>query len=212
MSLNLIASADLDKNKNLFSIFHLNINSIFGKLHDIDVILNLGVHDIVMINESKLDESIPKKFYKHNDYYKLRRDRGGDSGGGGILVFIKKIYETVFSYQSLCYEFIYFELKINNTKYAFVSAYKTPTNVKGCDFLLALQEFLFTGDLNSTPIFIIGDLNMDLFDASKSKRLNEFMSFMHYKNYVNEPTREATCFFQDTQSFKNTKTLTTFTI
>lgn len=45
------------------AVFHLNLNSIFNKMDDIDMVLNLNLYDIVMINESKLDDTVPIDFY-----------------------------------------------------------------------------------------------------------------------------------------------------
>ena len=78
-----------------------------------------------MINESKLDDLVPIKFYQHINYRLLRRDRGNDSGGGGVLVFVKKCLEVAFYHNSLDFEFIYFEIKINRKLYAFESAYRS---------------------------------------------------------------------------------------
>lgn len=122
-----------------------------------------------MINETKLDETVPLNFYSHLSYRSLRRDRGNGSSGGGIMVFIKKSIELVFSFNSLDFEFIYFELKINNKLYAFISAYKSP-KIKHDEYLDALYDFLLTRDL-SLPLFIIGDLNMDLLTETKSQKL-----------------------------------------
>ena len=47
-----------------------------------------------MINETKLDCSIPDSFYKNAGYNILRLDRT-DKGGGGEMVFVRKGYEIL---------------------------------------------------------------------------------------------------------------------
>ena len=76
--------------KKKFSFIHLNINSIYNKLDDIKKILDLSIYDLIMINESKLDDSIPENFFLHDKNKLFRRDRCRN--GGGILMFIRKCY------------------------------------------------------------------------------------------------------------------------
>ena len=46
-------------NKGELKILNLNINGIFNKIDSIHDILDLGTFDILFINESKLDNSVP---------------------------------------------------------------------------------------------------------------------------------------------------------
>ena len=71
-----------------FSFLHLNFNSVFNKVHELDEILNLCRVDIFSINESKLGESVPNSWYSNKFYKCLRLDRI-ENNGGGILVFIR---------------------------------------------------------------------------------------------------------------------------
>lgn len=64
----LLQISNLDCNIDKFAIFHLNICSMFNKMVDVDQILNLGIYDIVMINERCLDFYIPQNFYAHANY------------------------------------------------------------------------------------------------------------------------------------------------
>ena len=43
-------------------IFHLNVNSLQSKLHELSPILHSKMFDLLFINETKLDESIPNSF------------------------------------------------------------------------------------------------------------------------------------------------------
>ena len=54
------------------------------------LILKTKIIDIFMINESKLDSNIPSSFYSNPDYKIIRLDREG-KGGGGEIVFIRKV-------------------------------------------------------------------------------------------------------------------------
>jgi hypothetical protein len=59
--------------------------------------------DILLLNETKLDEFIPNKLFEHAFNDVERRDRGSD--GGGIMCFIKKAY-SVRARHSTKFEFI----------------------------------------------------------------------------------------------------------
>ena len=61
---------------------------MFRKVVDIDEILGTSVFDLIMLNETKLDDGVPLSFYKHPDYNLIRLDR--TRVGGGLLVLIKK--------------------------------------------------------------------------------------------------------------------------
>lgn len=200
-----MAIEQAENNSSKFSIFHLNLNSIFNKIDDIDLVLNLNLYDIIMINESELDESVPIDFYSNNYYRIIRRDRGGSTRGGSLLVFIKKASELLFSFNSADFEFIYFELKVNGSLYAFISAYKSPS-LKDELFLNALQDFLITRDIN-LPLFIIGDLNMDLANDYKSKNLVNFMNILKLSNYVNVSTRDGKRWNEQKSGFSYTSTI-----
>jgi exonuclease III len=157
---------------NKFAVLHLNVNSVREKMSNIDRILALEMFDIVMLNESKLDDSVPLCFYINENYRIIRRDRG--KAGGGLLLFVKKKYSISFIHSSLEHEFIYFELKIKSALFAFVSAYKSPSLLDS-DFLDELQDYLFTRNMN-LPLFVVRDLNMDL-SSQKGSKLVEFMHF-----------------------------------
>ena len=46
-----------------FKILHHNVNSLFLKIHEIDNFLNTHDFDIISLNETKLDNSVPISFY-----------------------------------------------------------------------------------------------------------------------------------------------------
>jgi len=78
-------------NNNDFSILHLNINSLHLKREEMLPILDLNIFDIICLNETKLNETIPNAFFQHPNYQQIRHDRIF-SGGGGLIVLIKNEY------------------------------------------------------------------------------------------------------------------------
>ena len=133
-----------------FSILHLNINSFFMKADEIQMILDKKLFDIIMLNESKLDETIPTKFTDHINYISLRRDR--TRNGGGILIFIRREYKVYNINIHSKIECIYFSIKYCKTILNFISCYKPP-NENNQIFLDTIEEIFYTYDLLN-PIFI----------------------------------------------------------
>ena len=176
-----------DSNKDRLAIIYLNVNSVREKMCNIYRILTLEMYDIVLLNETKLDDTVPLCFYQNHQYKMFRRDRG--RAGGGLLVFVRKTLCVTFMFSSLEHEFMYFELTTLKNKLALICAYKSPS-VADCSFLDALQDYMFTRNLE-LPLFVIGDLNMDLLSTQKCSKLLEFMQFLNLKNYVDVPTRIA---------------------
>lgn len=182
-------------NTHEFMVLHLNINSIFNKLHEVNEILNLKIVDIFMINETKLDSSVPISFYNHPSYNILRLDRQ-DKGGGGEIVFIRKGYQ-ILKYELTDFESIFFQIKIKNQLVNFISAYKSPS-ADNIDFLQKIENLRFQMD-NDDPFFLIGDLNMDL----KSKVGDDLKNYLldnDLINYVNDFTRICTSYYTKKKS------------
>ena len=47
---------------------HLNLSPVFNKFEHIITTLNAGLCDVIMLNEVKLDISIPSLLYEHDKY------------------------------------------------------------------------------------------------------------------------------------------------
>ena len=172
-------------------ILHLNINSIFNKIDSIHDILDFGTYDIICINESKLDNSVPDSHLSHIRYTLHRRDRNFSNGaefgrhGGGLLIFIRNFF--IHSVE-LCYQFEAMHLSVthNYTTAHFLVCYKSP-RLNDTEFLEFLDSKV--SDIKpSDPLFIIGDLNMDL-NSHHGKLLQDFMADFILTNFVKESTR-----------------------
>jgi hypothetical protein len=147
-------------NANNFKILHININSIFNKLQHIMSILDNLEYDIISLNEVKTDDNTTNNFLSHPKYNIIRRDRSRN--GGGIIVYIKNIYNYSFK-NSDNYEIISFRLQVDkwpNNTHNIICSYKPP-NEQIDDYLDYLSTFILDNNLIKN-LFLIGDLNMDL--------------------------------------------------
>ena len=73
-------------NKNSLLIAHLNINSIRNKLEALKCLISKNI-DILIIAETKIDETLPTNQFLIDGYMPpLRADR--NRHGGGLLIYI----------------------------------------------------------------------------------------------------------------------------
>lgn len=154
---------------------------------------------MIFLNETKLNNQKTDLLYKNNFYTSYRRDR--DGLGGGILVFVKNgVTIKKYSTESGVIENIYIQLKIQNKLVNFISCYKPP-DYPDSEFLDELEDLLFSID-PSEPLFIIGDLNMDLLSSQNGEELSKFLLNNSMVNYVKTPTRIHSTFQKKNQNYR----------
>ena len=74
---------------------------VFFKIDSVHEILDTKVYDILFLNETKLDYTVPDSHLSHKKYTLYRRDRDFISGtgsgrhGGGLLLFIRKFLKNL---------------------------------------------------------------------------------------------------------------------
>ena len=168
---------------------HLNINSIICKFCDIDKLLRKNIFDIVFIQESKLGSTTPNEFLENDLYLMLRRDRA--AGGGGLLVYVKKVYKDfiVYEFQDKQYETIQFSLNFKTKgkrKHTFITSYN-PHFQMSSDYLLYLEQYIKKTSKKCKSIVLIGDLNQDLL-TNNGNNLKFLMESQNFKSYQNKPS------------------------
>ena len=186
---------------NNFSFLHLNIQSLSKNTFEITEILDLKEFDIVMLSETFLTKSAPTP--KHASYNNLRFDRT-DRAGGGLLIYLKKQIKIAEVKYLKSIEAIQFSINVNKKKLVFLYCYKAPDFDKNF-FIEQLEELLVDID-NRLPIFIVGDLNMDLLKP-EANPLYEFIINNSLANFVAAPTRTQVKFFEKTNKAHLSSTL-----
>ena len=178
---------------------------------DIQEILNRANFDIICLSETRLENNFPLKQFKNNCYKLFKYNRPlfdpKNKPGGGIFVYIKnyiKIVKQKISDSN--FELIYLQLETNKKSVPinFVCCYKPP-DYHDETFLNTLDDFLFSINLE-LPLFIVGDLNMNLLSES-NRKLKEFIINNGLVNYVRESTRTVTKFYQNQGQLKTSNTL-----
>jgi hypothetical protein len=83
----------------------------------------LKLVDVFLIDETKLDDTVPTSLFLNNNYIMLRLDRNEKSkkkndeskkGGEGLMAFIRRGYKLVKYEYLLDFETIYFQLQVKN--------------------------------------------------------------------------------------------------
>ena len=119
-------------NVNNFNIAHYNINSItadyrLDQLSDICSMLNLSV---LVITESKIDETIPTSLITIPGYHEpVRRDRCVNGRhGGGVLIYIADylVFQQKTELQSPKYEHIWVDVRYKSVTFSINALYRPP--------------------------------------------------------------------------------------
>ena len=170
-------------NRLIFST--LNANSIPNKLDDIRITIADFV-DILVITESKLDQSFPESQFFINKFPKpFRKDR--NRHGGRLLMYIKEDIpqkELSFNLPSNI-EIIIIELNINKIKWLVCGCYHPPSQSDEYFFYYS-GKVLDNFNTKHDCFVLLGDFNMH----ENETILSDFLNACNAKNIV----KNKTCF------------------
>ena len=128
-----------------FIILHFNINSILkeGRLEELHSVCSQLKVAVLVINESKLDSTIPDNLIKlHGFYDPLRRDRleNGRNGGGCLIYISEKLtYKHRIDLQSEHFEHLCADIKVGDQTFT-ITTYYRPPNETAADHELFLES------------------------------------------------------------------------
>ena len=130
-----------------FKIVHYNINSILAtdrieQLTDICKILKI---DVLILSESKLDQTIPNQLITIPGYHEpLRHDRNiNGRHGGGVIMYIAQhlVFQHRSELQSDKFEHLWADVRVNGKIFAINGIYRPPN-----ESALDHQNFLQTAE------------------------------------------------------------------
>ena len=172
------------RNENGIKIAHLNINFLQNKFEALKHIIQ-GKIDILVIGETKIDESFPlNQFLIDGFAAPFRADR--NSHGGGIIIYIREdipCKELRKNNLPTDIEGIFIELNINRSKWFLMGGYN-PNKESISYFLSNVSKVIDANLSNYENFIIIGDFNAVGTDSA----LNEFCAMYNLKNLISEPT------------------------
>ena len=169
---------------NKIVIAHLNINSLRNKFDLLSDIVKDNI-DILLISETKIDESFPiSAFLLPGFSPPIRRDR--NANGGGVLLYIRsdipsrELHDIPIPNDIEC---IFTEINLHKKKWLLISGYNPSKNL-----INRMLQFLGAGLEHYLPLYdnviLIGDFNSEVIEFSMS----QFCETFNLKNLVKEPT------------------------
>ena len=168
-------------------IGHLNVNSLGPKIGEIKKLQKEGKIDVLVLSETKLDDSYKQEVLDIDGYCCIRHDKRSNSGG--LLTYVSKDIPFSEGSISICndeIEVMSIELNIANEKIMLLGMYKNPR----MDAVLFKRTFTeIYEEISDTyeNIVIIGDLN---FNMMKENMLSSIIPALSLTNIIND----ATCF------------------
>ena len=174
------------KNYNKVIIGHLNINSIANKLEQLKELVQ-GQVDILVITETKLDNSFPTEQLLMDGYHEpYRKDR--DIHGGGVLIYVK---ENILSKELDKHNFpsdiegMFIEINFRSCKWLLLGSYHPPHQSQTDQYYFNyLERAIDFYTEFYTNFILIGDFNTEDTEPQISKFLHQYDA----KNLVKEPT------------------------
>lgn len=144
-----------------FQCAYLNINSFRNKYECIQEMLNDNLVDMLIIGETKLDDTFRDSEFSVDNYHLWRADR--TSHGGGILVYIRSDLACDRKKELECKEIesIFTEIKFKDRKWLICGLYRPPSLPDNA----FIDDFSKTFDRVSVKydnVLVIGDLNYNL--------------------------------------------------
>ena len=172
--------------KHNFIFVHVNINSYRHKFAPLQEILRGRFVDLLIISESKLDESFPNSQFNVEGYTIHRQDKSASSGGLILYIRADIAHRRMPKFECNCFgiESICLEVKNGTSKSLITSIYKHP-QVSDSTFSshisdMADKQFLYHDDLT-----FIGDMNCC---PRKSDIIKSFCDIYDPKNLIVSPT------------------------
>ena len=174
------------RNYNKIIIGHLNINSVRNKFEQLKTLVDSSI-DILVITETKLDESFPKSQFKIPGFSKpFWSDR--IKNGGGILAYVredipsKELDRHTFPHDI---EGIFFEINLRKTKWLLCATYHPPSQSDNYYFNFLERALDIYNDFYDN-FLLIGDFNSE----ETEPHISDFLDQYSAKNLV----KEKTCF------------------
>ena len=165
-------------------IAHLNINFLQNKFEPLAKLVR-GKVDILIISETKIDDSFHTNQFMIDGYSSpFREDR--NPHGGGLLIYIRedipcKRLKTPNISSDI--EGIFIEINLNNNKWLLMGGYN-PNNERTTYFFNQISKAIDMYLKDYENIILIGDFNTTIAETTTS----DFCQMYNLQNLINEPT------------------------
>ena len=168
-------------NLNRIILGHLNINSIPNKFNPLAEGVSGNV-DIIMISETKIDETFPARQFYIDGYtppYRLERN----CNRGGLMIFVREDIPSKLIENSNFIESIFLEINLRKNKWLLCGSYNPHKNLIS-QHLSVISKSLDTLLTKYDNVFLMGDFNADKNKTS----LKDFCQLYNLKHLIKVPT------------------------
>ena len=169
------------KNVNKLIIAHLNINSLRNKFEFLISLIKNNVY-VLMISETKLDESFPTSQFMINGFSAPFRFDRNDKGGGIILYIREDIPSRLVSTDSNQVEGFFVEINLRNKKKWLLCCFYNAKKDLIRQNLYALSKSIDVFKYDN--LLSLGDFNAGVEDTS----VKNFCRSYNLTSMINKPT------------------------
>ena len=170
------------RNVDKIIIGHININSIRNKIHLLSDMIR-GRVDILLISETKLDNTFPASqfsLYGYSEPHRLDRT----ANGGGLLLYLRSdIPAKPLALITGNIECIILEITISKNKWLLIGTYNLSKSMIS-SHLSTLQESLRHYISSYDNVLVLGDFNSEIREES----MDDFCELFHLKSLIKTPT------------------------
>ena len=172
------------------------LNSLPAHKDEVETLLkDQGIH-ILALNETKVDDNIPRDLLPIDGYRFVRHDRNRDGGGVGFYIsntIVADVREDLpyFSLEARCIE----DKPVKAKSFFVVTWYRPPSD--HVDTFDRLDQFVRVLDAEDKEIILLGDTNCNVGAPQDdhdippcTKRIVEFYDTFGLQQLISEPTRE----------------------
>ena len=177
-----------------FKMANLNINSLLKYIDELrEIMVNTPV-DILSINETKIDHTVPDSEISVAGYNTVRKDR--NRHGGGVLMYIRESipYSERSDLVPNPLEILCVEISRTDRRSFLVSSWYRPPN-SATHLFDCYENFIQKCDVENKEVIIKGDLNCDVLKPqldSHSRKLEFLSSLYEFDQLINCPTIRVT--------------------
>ena len=171
------------QNEAVFSLFHLNAQSLSAKYECLTDYLSSLCHkfSIYAFTETWFNSNL-SSLYNMPGYSLLHRSREGRRGGG-VCFYVESKYvfkerdDLVFSNEYT--DTLFIEIDMKHAKNVIIGVVYRAPNSNPSDFNGMLEKSLKAIAMENKLCYIVGDFNFDILKYSVSSCTSEFMSVMY---------------------------------
>ena len=180
---------DWFKSKGLH-IMHLNIHYLYSKLDEIKILLSQQPNiDIMCFCETFLNDQFTDAELSLENYELFRKDR--KTNGGGLAIYIKTSLNCTLrdDLQVEGVEALFLEVKPEKQKpFLLAYTYRPPSSTQ--EWTVDFEQILDNLYTENKEIILLGDFNINLFDASNNvQNWLQIMDSVNLTQVVKDPTR-----------------------